>query len=312
MEECKKKLYAVVGPTASGKTALGVEICKRIGGEVVSCDSMQIYRHMDIATAKPTAKEMQGIPHHLIDFLEPDEVFSVADYCEKAAEVIDDIHSRGRVPVLVGGTGLYYSSLAEGLTFFEEKSDFEYRELLKARAEAEGGEVLLKELEAVDPEAAAKLHPNTTGRIIRALEIYHTTGKTITQQNILSKAGGSRYDVRTVCLDARNRDFLYDRINRRVAEMIEAGLVEEAKRFYDSGFGRTAVQAIGYKELLPFLRNEKTLSDCVENLKMQTRRYAKRQLTWFRHRENIDFLYIDDGLSPQELAGTAIEIFQRM
>ncbi|MBO4342802.1 MAG: tRNA (adenosine(37)-N6)-dimethylallyltransferase MiaA [Clostridia bacterium] len=312
MEECKKKLYAVVGPTASGKTALGVEICKRIGGEVVSCDSMQIYRHMDIATAKPTAKEMQGIPHHLIDFLEPDEVFSVADYCEKAAEVIDDIHSRGRVPVLVGGTGLYYSSLAEGLTFFEEKSDFEYRELLKARAGAEGGEVLLKELQAVDPEAAAKLHPNNTGRIIRALEIYHTTGKTITQQNILSKAGGSRYDVRTVCLDARNRDFLYDRINRRVDEMIEAGLVEEAKRFYDSGFGRTAVQAIGYKELLPFLRNEKTLSDCVENLKMQTRRYAKRQLTWFRHRENIDFLYIDDGLSPQELAGTAIEIFQRM
>ncbi len=312
MEECKKKLYAVVGPTASGKTALGVEICKRIGGEVVSCDSMQIYRHMDIATAKPTAKEMQGIPHHLIDFLEPDEVFSVADYCEKAAEVIDDIHSRGRVPVLVGGTGLYYSSLAEGLTFFEEKSDFEYRELLKSRAEAEGGEVLLKELEAVDPEAAAKLHPNNTGRIIRALEIYHTTGKTITQQNILSKAVGSRYDVRTVCLDARNRDFLYDRINRRVDEMIEAGLVEEAKRFYDSGFGRTAVQAIGYKELLPFLRNEKTLSDCVENLKMQTRRYAKRQLTWFRHRDNIDFLYIDDGLSPQELAGTAIEIFQRM
>lgn len=311
MAESKIPLIAIVGPTASGKTSLAVEICKRLGGEAVSCDSMQIYEGMDIATAKPTVEEMQGIPHHLIGFLSPDEQFSVAKYCEMARECVNDITNRNKKAVLVGGTGLYYSSLTDNISFFEEETDFDYREELKRRAESEGAEVLLDELRKVDPESASQLHINNLGRIMRALEIYHATGKTKTEQNNQSRLNPSPFEVTAICLDARDRQFLYNRINLRVDLMLEAGLLEEAKRFFDSPLGNTAKQAIGYKELDPYFKGEKTLDECIENLKMQTRRYAKRQLTWFRRDERINFLYIDDYASADELADAACRLIER-
>lgn len=311
MAESKIPLIAIVGPTASGKTSLAVEICKRLGGEAVSCDSMQIYEGMDIATAKPTVEEMQGIPHHLIGFLSPDEQFSVAKYCEMARECVNDITNRNKKAVLVGGTGLYYSSLTDNISFFEEETDFDYREELKRRAESEGAEVLLDELRKVDPESASQLHINNLGRIMRALEIYHATGKTKTEQNNQSRLNPSPFEVTAICLDARDRQFLYNRINLRVDLMLEAGLLEEAKRFFDSPLGNTAKQAIGYKELDPYFKGEKTLDECIENLKMQTRRYAKRQLTWFRRDEKINFLYIDDYASADELADAACRLIER-
>lgn len=311
MEESKIPLIAVVGPTASGKTSLAVEICKRYDAEAVSCDSMQIYKGMNIATAKPTHDEMQGIPHHLIGFVDPDEPFSVARYCETARNAIFDIHSRGKKAVLVGGTGLYYSSLTDNIEFLPEETDFEYREFLKKKAEEQGAQVLLDELYAVDPEAAKRLHINNLGRIIRALEIHHTTGKTKTIQNEESRKCPSPFITTAICLDARDRQFLYNRINRRVDIMLENGLLEEAKAFLNSPLGRTARQAIGYKELNPYFSGEKTLDECIENLKMQTRRYAKRQLTWFRRDKKIKFLYIDDYPGGEELLNAACEIIER-
>ena len=310
MAEFKIPLIAVVGPTASGKTALGVNICKAIGGEVISCDSMQIYKGMTIATAKPIESEMQGVPHHLIDFASPDEIFSVAKYCLLAGKAAEDILSRNFMPVLVGGTGLYYSSFVDNIEFLPDETDFEYREMLKKRAEEEGNEVLLEALRKIDPESAAALHPNNIGRIIRALEIYRTTGKTKSVQNALSTKNPSPYEVTAICLDSRNRQFLYDRINKRVDIMLQNGLLNEAEEFYSGHFGRTAVQAIGYKELKPYIDKEKSLEECVENLKMQTRRYAKRQLTWFRRDERMHFLYIDDYGSADELTEAALEIIK--
>ena len=311
MAESKIPIIAVVGPTASGKTSLAVELCKRYGAEAVSCDSMQIYKGMDIATAKPTIEEMQGVPHHLIGFVNPDEPFSVAKYCELAKDVISDINRRGKKTVLVGGTGLYYSSLTDNVEFLPDETDFEYREHLKKRAETEGVQVLLDELRSVDPEAATSLHINNSGRIIRALEIYHTTGKTKTMQNELSRKNPTPFKTVAICLDARNRQFLYDRINRRVDIMLESGLLDEAKQFFDSPLGSTARQAIGYKELYPYFKGEKSLDDCIENLKMQTRRYAKRQLTWFRRDERINFIYIDDYSNSQELLDAVCEVIER-
>ena len=311
MAESKIPLIAIVGPTASGKTSLTVELCKAIGGEAVSCDSMQIYKGMDIATAKPTHEEMQGIPHHLIGFAEPDEVFSVAKYCEYAKNIISDIHSRGKKAVLVGGTGLYYSSLVDNVEFLPEDTDFEYREMLKSRAEKEGAQVLLDELAAVDPEAASRLHPNNLGRIIRALEIYRTTGKTITEQNELSRSNETPFETVSFCLDARDRQFLYDRINRRVDIMLESGLEAEARAFFENPLGRTARQAIGYKELYPYFAGEKSFEECIENLKMQTRRYAKRQLTWFRRDERMNFIFIDDYADTGEMLRAVLDIFER-
>ncbi len=311
MAESKIPLIAIVGPTASGKTSLAVALCKAIGGEAVSCDSMQIYKGMDIATAKPTAEEMQGIPHHMIGFAEPDEVFSVAKYCEMAKSIISDIHARGKKAVLVGGTGLYYSSLVDNTEFLPEDTDFEYREALKKRAETEGVQVLLDELAAVDPEAASRLHPNNLGRIIRALEIYRTTGKTITEQNELSHCNGSPFETVAFCLDARDRQFLYDRINRRVEIMLECGLEDEARAFFENPLGRTAKQAIGYKELYPYFAGEKTFEECIDNLKMQTRRYAKRQLTWFRRDERMNFLFIDDYESTDGMLNAVLEKVER-
>ncbi len=311
MAESEIKLIAVVGPTASGKTSLAVEICKKIGGEAVSCDSMQIYKGMDIATAKPTQEEMQGIPHHLIGFVEPDEPFSVYKYCEEAKKTIEDIVSRGKIPVIVGGTGLYFNSLVDNIEYLPEETDFEYREELKKRAETEGAQTLLEELRAVDPDAAEKLHINNLGRIIRALEIYKTTGKTKTVQNELSMQTPSPYSVTAICLDAKDRQYLYNRINKRVDLMLEAGLLDEVESFFKSPLGQTAKQAIGYKELSPYFCGKKTLEECIENLKMQTRRYAKRQLTWFRRDERMNFIFIDEHPNAEDLLNEALEFIKR-
>lgn len=311
MAEYKIPVIAVVGPTASGKTSLAVELCKIYGAEAVSCDSMQIYKGMDIATAKPTAEEMQGIKHHLIGFLSPEESFSVAKYCEMAKSAIFEITKNNKKTVLVGGTGLYYSSLVDNIEFLPEETDFAYREELKKQAEESGAQSLLDKLYEIDPESAKELHVNNLGRIIRALEIYHTTGKTKTMQNEESLKKPSPFEVTPICLDARDRQFLYDRINKRVDIMVENGLLEEAKAYFDMNIGRTAAQAIGYKELEPYFKNEKSLEECTENLKMQTRRYAKRQLTWFRRDPRMNFLFIDDYSSGEELIKAACDIVER-
>lgn len=288
-----KPLVAVVaGPTASGKTALGIEIAKRLGGEIVSADSMQIYKNMDIATAMPTSVEQAQAVHHLIGFLSPGEDFSVAKYKELAFGAIDDILSRGKLPVVVGGTGLYIDTLINNTEFLDyEKNDI--RQSLEQRAEKEGIESLFGELQRVDPKAAERLHINDSKRIIRALEVYMSTGKTISQQCELSHLNESRYRFCVIGLTAENRQYLYDRINLRVDKMLEAGLIDEAKEFFEMNPGNTAKQAIGYKELKPYLDGFVSFEEAAEKLKMETRRYAKRQLTWFRRNEKIHWLSVD-------------------
>lgn len=308
MEESEKRVVAVVGPTASGKTSLGVRLCEELDGEVISCDSMQIYRGMELATAAPTAEEQRGIAHHLIGFAEPEESFSVAQYCRLARGCVEDITARGRLPVIVGGTGLYFSSFIDNIEFFDEDNSDEIRRELKARAQQYGAQSLLDELMLIDPQTAEGLHVNNLGRIIRALEVYKATGRTMSETKRLSRRNASDIKPCIIGLDARSRDFLYDRINRRVDVMLENGLVDEAKRFYSRYNGKTAGQAIGYKELLPYLNGEKTLEECAEELKLQTRHYAKRQLTWFRRDERVRFLMIDDYTSSEQLLQAALKI----
>ena len=311
MAECKNKVIAVVGPTASGKTSLGVQLCRAFNGEVISCDSMQIYRDMAVATAVPTLEERQGVPHHMMEFLSLDEEFSVARYCDLASRCMDEVIARGHMPVIVGGTGLYFNALVDNTEFFEEDNDYSYRAVLKEEAERDGAQVLLERLRGVDPETAEKLHVNNLGRIIRALEVYHLTGRTMSETQRLSRLRGSRWEPIIIGLDAENRDFLYDRINRRVDEMVKNGLVEEAKSFYAAYDGRTSTQAIGYKELKPYLDGEASLEECIEHLKLATRHYAKRQLTWFRRDERIHFLNIDRYESAESLARAAKEIIEK-
>lgn len=303
-------VVAVVGPTASGKSDLAVEICRRFGGEVVSADSMQIYKGMDIATAKPTEEEKQNIPHHMMDFLDNTEDYSVALYQQAAAECIAEIYSRGLLPVVCGGTGLYVDTLLNNVKLSEDSYDEELRVSLLKRAEDEGADRLLEEVRAFDPEYAEKLHPNNVKRIVRALEVYKTTGTTMTEQNKLSKQT-SPYDVCFIGLDAEDRQFLYDRIDRRVDVMLERGLEEEAREYLSSANGSTSAQAIGYKELRPFFDGAITLDEAVENLKKATRRYAKRQLTWFRRNERINWLYIDKYQKRDELMSDAFAIVEK-
>ncbi len=303
----KTFVIAVVGPTASGKTGLGVKLAEHYGGEVVSADSMQIYKQMSIATAKPTKEEMRGIKHHLIDFVEPTETYSVARYKDDAAKAIADITSRGKTPIIVGGTGLYVDSLLENIEFFDVGADEELRKSLFERAEKEGIETLYKELFEIDPESANKIHSNNVKKIVRALEFYKKTGTTISEQVRLSKLSGTPYESVIIGLTANDRQYLYDRINKRVDIMLDEGLLDEAKEFYSVYGVKTANQAIGYKEVLPYLEGKASLDECIENLKMQTRRYAKRQLTWFRRNENVNFLAIDE-FENDELLKKAIEI----
>ena len=278
------KILVVCGPTASGKTALAVELAKAHNGEVISSDSMQIYRRMDIGTAKPTVEEMQGIPHHMIDIIEPHEDFSVARYVDMAAKCVDDILARGKLPIVAGGTGLYIDSLLSGRTFSAFSPESPLRAELEGRIRAEGGQKLLEELAKVDPESAARLHPNDEKRIVRALEVYLTTGKTITQHNAETQAIPPRYDALTLNLSYENREDMWGRIDRRVDVMMEQGLVEEVRALLSSGVPDkcTAMQAIGYKEMVQAVRVTGDYKAGAEEIKLRSRQYAKRQLTWFK------------------------------
>ncbi len=288
-----KRLIAVVGPTASGKTALAVQLAKKYDGEVVSADSMQIYTGMDIASAKPTEAEKEGIPHHLMDFLDPCESFSVSDYVKLAARAIDDILNRGRQPIICGGSGLYVRSLINNISFADEEKNEQLRQELNDRYDEEGGEVMLRELETFDPETAQRLHPSDKKRIVRAIEIYRSTGINMTEHIQRSRLVPSPYEVTAIGLTFADRQKLYERINTRVDRMLENGLVEEARDFYADKKGHTASAAIGYKELRLYLEGRISLEAAVEKLKMETRRFAKRQMTWFRADEYIHWIEVD-------------------
>ena len=289
-----KDLIVITGPTASGKTALSVRLAKEIGAEIVNADSMQIYKYMDIGTAKPTVDEREGVPHHLIDIVNPDELFSVARYCECAKEAIDDIHSRGKIAVMVGGTGLYVDSLVNNIQFSETEPDEEYRKSLEDDAEKLGNEYIYEKLKTIDPESAAKIAVQDTKRIIRALEVYHVTGKTITWHNEQSRSVPSPYNT-TMFAISMNREALYDKINRRVDVMLELGLVDEVKKILSMGVDEkaTSMQAIGYKEIVGYLKGEISLEKAADDIKQGSRRYAKRQLTWFRRNNNINWIEND-------------------
>ena len=288
----KKRVIVIVGPTASGKTALGVLLGTALSGEVVSADSMQIYKNMPIASAAPSVEEMCSVPHHLIGFAEPSHSFSVAEYVSLAEKTIDDVFKRGKTPIIVGGTGLYVDSLVSGVKF-EEENNSEVRNELETEADNLGIEVLFERLKSADPDTAAKLHLNDRKRIIRALEVLKIHGKTFSEMKRLSKADGPRYDAIWIGITYKDRQKLYDRINRRVDIMLQNGLIDEAKEAYKTS-GATAVQAIGHKELFGVFTGETDLNSAVEQLKMETRRYAKRQMTWFRKNSEINWIYADE------------------
>ena len=307
----KQKIIAVVGPTASGKTSLSIALAKELGGEILSCDSMQIYRDMDIGTAKPSAEEQDGVPHHLIDIAAADEPFSCAEYAALAKNKIAEVASRGKLPIFCGGTGLYLDGVLRGGNSYEKtETDSTYRAELEQVAAEQGAEAVHAMLAAVDPDAAQATHPNNVKRVIRALEIYHTTGVTKTELDRRSVQVESEYDALVLGIRFPDTEELYERINLRVDLMIEQGLLDECRRLMEAGvFERsaTAAQAIGYKELFPYLRGEMPLENCVETLKMATRRYAKRQMTWFRMHGNV--VWLDrDGKTPDEaLLAAAME-----
>ena len=303
-------VIAVVGPTASGKSDLAVEVCLRYNGEAVSADSMQIYKGMDIATAKPSEEEKKGVPHHIMDFLPDTESFSVAEYQRMAGEAIADIYSRGKLPVVVGGTGLYIDTLLNNIQLTEDSFNPELREKLKKRCETEGIEALLDELRTIDPEYAEKMHPNNAKRILRALELWYSSGITMTQQ-IKNSRADSPYDVLWLGLDAQNRQYLYNRINRRVDIMLNMGLEAEAREYLAKVNTATSSQAIGCKELKPYFDGEISFESAVENLKQSTRRYAKRQLTWFRRNACINWLFIDKYEEKEGLYTEASELIDK-
>ncbi|MBR5262542.1 MAG: tRNA (adenosine(37)-N6)-dimethylallyltransferase MiaA [Clostridia bacterium] len=303
----KIPVVAVVGPTASGKSDLAVEICRRFGGEAVSADSMQIYKGLDISTAKPTEEEKKGIPHHMMDFLDTRDSFSVAEYQSMAGECIKEIHSRGKLPVIVGGTGLYIDNLLNNIRLTEASFDEALREKLLKRVEDEGIDALLAELEKIDPEYAAKMHPNNVKRIVRALEVWYSSGVTMTEQ-IANSHAESPYEVLYIGLDAQDRDFLYNRINMRVDIMLANGLEAEARDYLSQPDMSTSSQAIGCKELKPYFEGGMSLVQAAENLKQATRRYAKRQLTWFRRNKEINWLFIDTFPSKDAMYEEAFRI----
>ncbi|MEE1504134.1 MAG: tRNA (adenosine(37)-N6)-dimethylallyltransferase MiaA [Acutalibacteraceae bacterium] len=299
----KKKAIVVVGATASGKTALGVHIAKRFNGEVISADSMQIYKGMDIATAKPTTEEMDGVKHHLIDFVDVKNQYSVSNYCDDAKVIFDKVVENNKLPVIVGGTGLYIDSFLSNTKFLEAASSDTIRQELIVEAEKYGIDSLYEQLKVIDPDAAENIHPNNTVRVIRALEIYKTTGKTLTEQNKFSHTVESDIEPLYIGINYSDRENLYKRINLRVDLMLEAGLLEEAKEFFKLNPSKTAFNAIGYKELKPFIDGDLSFDVCVENLKRETRRYAKRQITWFKRNKNINWVYADE-LTKEEMHET--------
>lgn len=297
----KKKLLVIVGPTASGKTSLSVEAAKHYNGEVISADSMQIYRGMQIATAKPTYEEMDGIKHYLIDFLDLSESYSVGRYVDDAKRAVEVVLNKGKIPIICGGTGLYVDSLLNGINFTENSADPKIRAELNKLADEKGTDYLLDILSEFDLDSAKRLkEQKNLKRIIRAIEFYKTTGMTITEQNEKSRIKASEYDCLIFGLTAKDRQFIYNRINKRVDNMIENGLLEEAKAILNSNLSETSSKAIGYKQLELYFKNEMTLEECIEKLKTETRHYAKRQLTWFRRNENINWINIDELKTTEE------------
>ena len=291
----KSRVIAVGGPTASGKTALSVGLAKAFGGEIINADSMQIYKDLDVGTAKPSIEERQGVPHYLLDFLPPETPYSVADFTAAADPLIQEITARGKLPLVVGGTGLYITSLLNGTAFAPEKTDPAIRARLQERAEAEGGAALYAELQSIDPDYAAQVHPNNLPRVIRALELYAATGRRMSEERVNARPAEPPYRSLCLCLTCRDRAVLYDRIERRVNLMVENGVLAEAKQVYDHrDTYRTAAQAIGYKEFFPYFEGTSSLDECTARLKQATRNYAKRQLTWFRRQNDAVWLYIDE------------------
>ena len=290
----KPKVIVICGPTASGKTALSIKLAKQINGEIISSDSMQIYKYMDIGTAKPDEEEMQGIKHHLIDFVEPNQRYSVAEFKKDAEKAIEEILAKGKTPIIVGGTGLYVDSLMYGIEYQDIKIDEKYREQLEQRVEKEGLQKLYEEAQEIDPEAMTKISPNDKKRILRVLEIYKSTGKNKTQQEVESRKE-VKYDYKVFAINLE-REILYEKINKRVDIMIEKGLIQEVEKLLQKyNEFPTAMQGLGYKEVVEYLQEKTTKEEMIEKLKMETRRYAKRQITWFK--KNKQTIWI----GPQDL-----------
>ncbi|WP_404358825.1 tRNA (adenosine(37)-N6)-dimethylallyltransferase MiaA [Cytobacillus firmus] len=303
----KEKLAVLIGPTAVGKTKLSILLAKRFNAEIISGDSMQIYKRMDIGTAKIKEEEMEGIPHHLIDIKNPEESFSAAEFQELVRSKITEITSRGKLPIIVGGTGLYIQSVIYDYQFSDAPSDEEFRKILEERADREGNNVIYEELLEIDPGSAEKIHPNNIRRVIRALEIYHCTGKTMSQYQEKQNPE-LLYDIALIGL-TMDRETLYDRINQRVDIMMQEGLLEEVRSLYDNGLmDCQSIQAIGYKELYDYFNGRVSFEDAVENLKQNSRRYAKRQLTWFRNKMNVEWFDMSDSVDPHEFEKKFAEI----
>lgn len=311
----KITVYAIVGPTASGKSALALELAQRHGGEIVSCDSMQLYRRMDIGTAKPTAEERRLVPHHMIDVVEPQMSFSCADYVEMADRAIREIHGRGKLPIICGGTGLYLDSLLRGENFQPDLTDDALRAELLEFARERGNEALHAELAKIDPESAEAIHPNNVKRVARAIEIYRLSGMTKTELDKNSRLGEQRFDIRCAGLFYSDREALYRRIEKRVDMMMDEGLEAETRALLDEGVFKenaTAAQAIGYKELIGFIEGRETLAEAVEALKAATRRYAKRQITWFSGKQYVNCIDVCDAQNQktfEEIVNIAEKLF---
>lgn len=309
----KQKIVLIAGPTGVGKTASSVILAKKMNTEIISCDSMQIYKGMDIGTAKVTETEADGVIHHMTDVINPDESFSVCDYVSMAMPIVRDINERGKIPLLVGGTGLYADSLIKGIEFSKEApSDEPYRREMEKQAEEKGNEYIHGILRAVDPETAENIHPNNVKRVIRALEYYHVSGRRISDYNRETQSIPSPYDSVRIYL-TRDRENMYRRIDERVDMMIKGGLVDEVKSLIDRGFTKsaTAMQALGYKEIVSYLTGEITLPEAIEKIKTDTRHYAKRQLTWFRRDKDGIWLDLDTVSSPARAAEKCHEIIER-
>lgn len=286
-----KRIVVIAGPTASGKTELSLALAERLNGEIVSADSMQIYRGMDIGTAKPTIGERRGIPHHMLDVAEPGDDWSVSRYEQQASNCVDDILRRGRLPILCGGTGLYINAVISGAGFQASGADSGVRAALEKQWDAQGADAMCARLRAVDPESAARLHPNDRRRIIRALEVYELTGETISEHNRRTRERPPRYDAVMLGLKTDPRDVLYQRIDRRVGKMVEQGLIEEVRSLWQRGVLKgTAAQAIGYKELIDYFESRKTLDEELRAIQQKSRNYAKRQLTWFQADDRIHWI----------------------
>ncbi len=302
----KTDVAAIVGPTASGKTALSIALAKKLNGEIISADSMQIYKGMDIASAKPSESEKEGIEHHLMDFLSPFESYSVANFVEDAKQKIFEVAKRGHFPIIVGGTGLYVNSLLDNVTFSKSKKDEAYRKELEILAEKDGSQRLYNMLLKIDEPYAKTLHPNNTGRVIRALELYKTDKITMTEQLRESRKIPSPFNDVRIGIAFKDRQKLYDRINLRVDKMMSMGLLQEAEKFLSENPSPTALQAIGIKEMSPYIKGLRSLDCCIESLKQATRNYAKRQITWFKKDEKIKWLYADE-MSFSEMTETAFK-----